>query len=265
MRMRTIQGTISRFSLIFGLISIISGYTAALEVPPLTGRVNDEAKLLSSATVTRMESYLSAVEQTGNAQIALLTISSLEGDSLEAYSIRVVEKWRLGQSGKDNGVLFLVAVAEKKIRIEVGYGLEGVLTDAVSGYIIRTVIVPEFQKGQFDAGIIKGIQAVGGVVTGETPISQNQIRKSGSGKNSGSSSLFFLIFLIIFLLTRMGGYRHHRQRGMSHGTAFMMGLFSGSLMRHRGSGFSGDSGGFGGGGFSGGGGGFGGGGASGGW
>ncbi len=262
--MLTIPGNIFRFSLILGLISIISGNTAALKVPSLTRRVNDEAKLLSSATVTRMESYLSAVEQTGSAQIALLTIPSLEGDSLEAYSIRVVEKWRLGQSGKDNGVLFLVAVAEKKIRIEVGYGLEGVLTDAVSGYIIRTVVVPEFQNGQFDTGIIKGIQAVGGVVTGETPISQNQIRESGSMRKSGSSSLFFLIFLVIFLLTRMGGYRRHRQRGMSHGTAFMMGLFSGSLMRHRGGGFGGGSG-FGGGGFSGGGGGFGGGGASGGW
>lgn len=246
------------------LLAAVSGHIAALDVPPLAGRVNDHANLLSSGAKNELESYLAAVEESSGAQIALLTIPSLEGDSLEAYSIRVVEEWALGRSGKDDGVLLLVAITEKKIRIEVGYGLEGILTDAMSHYIIRNVMVPEFKGGRFASGIAKGLQAIGGTVAGEAPISQEQIRKSGSGQGGGMpSSLFLLIFTLIFLLTRMGGYRRYRRRGISPGSALFMGMLLGSGGRHRGGGGFGSSG-FGGG-FSGGGGGFGGGGASGGW
>ena len=233
----------------------------ALDVPPLQGRINDRASVLSSSASEELENYLAAVERSSGAQIALLTIDSLEGEDLESYSLSVAEKWKLGASGEDNGALLLVAMAEKKIRIEVGYGLEGVLTDAMSGYIIREAIVPEFKNGRFDLGIAAGIKAIGGIVTGDAPISAEDIRQSGNQNESGGIPLFFIIFLFIFIFGRMGRYRRYRRRGMSPMSAFFLGSMLGGSTRSGGSRSS-----FGGGGgFSGGGGGFGGGGASGGW
>ena len=255
-------------ALIPAFLLVMAGGLYALEVPSLTGRVNDYAKLLTSADAAQIESYLAAIDQSGAAQIVLLTIPSLEGDSLEAYSIRVADEWSLGQGEKANGVLLLVSMAEKKIRIEVGYDLEGILTDAVSGYIIRTVIVPRFKQGGFAAGIAAGLEALGGVVTGEAEISPQKLKESKAQNTGGfPGSVFFPLFLLIFLLSRLGGYRRYRRQGMSFGTAFLMGTMIGGS-RNRGRGFGSSSGGFGGGfsgGFGGGGSGFGGGGASGGW
>lgn len=258
MKKQTYTSLVVVFLLIITTLSV-----SALEVPQLSGYVNDYARILSSSTKGKIESYLSAVEKSHGAQIALLSIPSLEGESLEAYSLRVVDKWKLGTEKEDNGVLLLIATSEKKIRIEVGYGLEGVITDAMSGYIIRNAIVPSFKRGNFEEGISRGLQAIGGLVAGEVSISQSQIKKSQSEeKRGGSTPIFFIIFIIIFLLTRIGGYQRYRRRGISPGTALFMGMLLGSGNRHRSGG--GFSGGFGGG-FSGGGGGFGGGGASGGW
>lgn len=250
------------------LLALCAFNAAALKVPPLQKRVNDRANLLSSSTAAELEQYLAAVEQSTGVQIALLTIDSLEGEALESYSIKVVENWKLGQAGKDNGVLLLLARDERKIRIETGYGLEDTLTDAVSGYIIRETIVPELKRGNFDAGLSNGIHAIGGVVTGDTPISTESMGRSS--RRSSASALFpLLLFLLFFLLNRLGSYKANRRRGMSPLSAFLLGSMLGSASRggHSGSfgsgGFSGGS--FGGGGFSGGGGGFGGGGASGGW
>ncbi len=236
---------------------------ASLEVPPLSGYVNDNARLLSSSESSQIENYLAAVENSSGAQIVLLTIPSLEGDSLESFSIRVAEKWALGQSDRDDGILLLVAFKEKKIRIEVGYGQEAVLTDVVSGYIIRNVIVPEFKRGDFVNGIAKGLQAISGTITGKETISQKELSKAKSNEGGFPASLFAILFILIFFLSRIGGYRRYRRRGISPGAALFMGMMLGSGRRHGGGGFSG--GGFSGGGFSGGGGGFGGGGASGGW
>jgi uncharacterized protein len=232
----------------------------ALEVPPLKGRINDRAGVLSSSESRDLENYLAGVEKATGAQIALLTIPSLEGESLESYSFRVADSWQLGSADKDNGALLLIAMEEKKIRIEVGYGLEAVLTDAMSGYIIREAIVPEFKKGEFDRGIAAGLKSMGGVVTGDTPISVEQINESQQQESEGGVSIFFLIFIFVFFFGRIGRYRRYRRRGMSPMGAFFLGSMLGGASRGGSS-----SGGFGGGGFSGGGGGFGGGGASGGW
>ena len=234
----------------------------ALEVPPLRGHINDNAGVLSASAERELESYLTAVEGSSGAQIALLTIDSLEGENLESYSIRVVENWQLGDEGQDNGVLLLVAMAEKKIRIEVGYGLEGVLTDAASGYIIRESITPEFRRGNFDRGIAAGLNTIGSVVAGDVVIDEKKVADSGENADSAAGSLFIIVFLMIFVLGRMGRYRRYRARGMSPWGAFFLGSMLGSSRGHSSGGFGG---GFGGGGFSGGGGGFGGGGASGGW
>ncbi len=259
----TLRGLLCLIVLLVSIFQI-----ASLEVPPLSGYVNDNAKLLSSTEISQIENYLAAVEESSGAQIALLTIPSLEGDSLESFSIRVAEKWALGQADRDDGVLLLVALKEKKIRIEVGYGQEAVLTDAVSGYIIRNVIVPEFKRGYFVIGIAKGLQAISGTITGKETIPQKELSKATSNEGGFPASLFAIFFILIFFLSRIGGYRRYRRRGISPASALFMGMMLGSGRRHGGGGFSGggfSGGGFSGGGFSGGGGGFGGGGASGGW
>ncbi|MCF6179711.1 MAG: TPM domain-containing protein, partial [Geopsychrobacter sp.] len=116
---------ISLFSL---LILLLPLNLLALEVPKLDGYVNDRAGVISAQTELKIESFLRSFEASDSTQLVVLTIDSLEGDSLEDYSLRVVDKWKIGQKGKDNGALLLIAKAEHKIRIEVGYGLEGKLT-----------------------------------------------------------------------------------------------------------------------------------------
>lgn len=256
------KNNILKVLIIFSLVLVAATSAFALEVPRLKGRINDNAGVLSSSAASDLENYLAAVEKATGAQIALLTVPSLEGDSLESLSLRVAESWGLGSAENDNGALLLVAMEERKIRIEVGYGLEPVLTDAMSGYIIRESIVPEFKSGNFDRGIAAGLQAMGGVVTGDTPISIEEVEESQRQEEGGGIPIFFVVFIIVFLLGRVGRYRRYRRRGMSPMSAFFLGSMLGGASRGGSS-----SGGFSssGGGFSGGGGGFGGGGASGGW
>jgi uncharacterized protein len=106
-------------------------YTQAREVPVLTGRVNDYAGMLSAAAVSRIDSMLAGLERTDSTQVVVLTVNSLEGDALEDFSIRVAEKWGIGQKGRDNGAILLISKNERKVHIEVGYGLEGRLTDLI--------------------------------------------------------------------------------------------------------------------------------------
>jgi len=175
----------------------------AVAVPRLKGRVNDYAGMLSSTTERQLDDTLRQLEQTDATQIAVLTIPSLKGDNLEAFSIRVAEQWKIGQKGFDNGAILLIAKKERKIRIEVGYGLEGRLTDLVSGQIIRNVIVPQFRAGNIDRGISDGVQSMIKAVRGEfkAPDSTGYRR----GRKSGSH--FNLFSLIIFLaVINMLGY-----------------------------------------------------------
>jgi uncharacterized protein len=138
----------------------------ALDVPPLTGRIVDLAHLLPSDVAASLSADLAEHEgKTGN-QIAVLTLPSLEGEPLEEYSHRVSTAWKLGRRGTDNGVLLLVVPGERRIRIEVGYGLEGTLTDAKSSQIIRREIVPRFKSGDFPGGIAAGLKAIMGTIEG---------------------------------------------------------------------------------------------------
>ncbi|MBX3301666.1 MAG: TPM domain-containing protein [Nitrospira sp.] len=132
----------------------------ALDVPPLTGRVVDRAHVLPASTVESLTARLAAHEAQSSNQAAVLIIPSLEGDSLEEFSHRVATTWKLGQKDRDNGVLLLVTIRERKVRIEVGYGLEGVLTDARSAQIIRNEIVPRFRAGDMPGGVTEGINAI---------------------------------------------------------------------------------------------------------
>lgn len=224
----------------------------ALTVPPLTGMVNDYAAMLSPSTVTQLEGSLRSFEAEQSTQIVVLTIDSLAGESLEEFSIQVADAWKIGQKEHDNGAILLIARNDRKIRIEVGYGLEGSLTDLVAGRIIRDTIAPRFKEGDFDQGVIDGVSGMMAAVQGEYSASEKSAKDSGSFINSGV--FVYLLIIIIYILIRTISGRRNLSGGR-RGSPFSMG----------GGGFGGSSGGFGGGGFSGGGGGFGGGGASGGW
>ncbi|MBI9103133.1 MAG: TPM domain-containing protein [Spirochaetales bacterium] len=259
------------------ILSIFSGtLLSALDVPQLKGRVNDYANVLSSREEGEIEELLTNLERTTSAQAVVLTIPSLEDDSLEGFSIRTVDAWKLGGAEKDNGVLILLALAEKKVRIEVGYGLEGSLTDAKSGYIVREVMIPYFKNGDYAGGLLAASKAVSGVITAEADISQEDLRQASSTSStkqrSGGFNFSFIVIFIFFSILRglgraFGRNRYHRRSGAGGlGRALFWGSVLGSAGRRGSSGGGGfGSGGFGGGGFSGGGGGFGGGGASGGW
>lgn len=180
--------------LAFLVLLFLASPGAALPVPPLRAHVNDTAGMLSPAAEQRLEQELTAFEKSDSTQIAVLTIPSLEGESLEEYSIKVAEAWKIGQKGKDNGAILLIAKQERKIRIEVGRGLEGKLTDLLSGRIIRGEIAPRFKAGDFDGGVSAGVAAIMAAVKGEYTASPGE---SGSGKKGSKPVLTVLLFLII--------------------------------------------------------------------
>ncbi len=173
--------------------------SAALEVPGLQGRVNDHAAILSSGTKQQLEQLLQLFEQQESTQIVVLTVPSLEGDNLENFSIRVVEKWKIGQKGLDNGVLLLIAKEDRKLRIEVGYGLEGKLTDLVAGQIISKVITPEFKMGDFDQGVIEGVNSIVSVVRGEFDDQIKKIDAREEKRNTRDGLISFIVFGYFFI------------------------------------------------------------------
>jgi uncharacterized protein len=225
----------------------------ALNVPRPAGYVTDLAGILSPETTVKLERFLRDFERSDSTQLAVLTVPSLEGEALEEYALRVAETWGVGQKGKDNGALLLIARAERQVRIEVGRGLEGRLTDLLAGRIIDQEITPRFKAGDFDGGVLAGVAAMAEAVRGEY---QGTGRTSGRKGTPVSWWFFPLFFFGVPFLLRTFAPRtrasHHRRGGYWIGGPFGGGGFGGG-------GFGG------GGGFSGGGGGFGGGGSSGSW
>ncbi|HEY3066942.1 MAG TPA: TPM domain-containing protein [Methylomirabilota bacterium] len=246
----------------------------ALTVPAApTARVNDYGGLLSAADRDRLESLLTEREQATGTQVVVAIFPSLEGESLEDFSIRLAEKWRIGRKGLDTGVILLVFVKEHKVRLEVGYGLEGVIPDAAAGDIIRNVIAPRFREGQYAAGLQAAIEAVYARV-GSGPGAPPAARRDGGQRGVSPLVFFGVLAIIAFVLYRemASGRRFTRGQGYTAGRRGWAGpvivppiWWGGS--RGGGGGWGGfGGGGFGGGGgFSGGGGSFGGGGASGDW
>jgi len=234
---------------------VIQFVPAATAIPPLTGRVNDTADMLSSSQRSTLERMLSGLEETNSSQVVLLTVPDLQGLTIEDYAIRVAESWKIGQKGLDNGVILVVALKERKIRIEVGYGLEPLVTDAKSDYIIRRLMIPRFQEGDYYQGIHDGLERITGIIRRDFDISPEEMEKfrKEKQKKSGKSPIpIGLIILIFIIISSIGG-----KGGRGGGTPFIFFGGGGS------GGGSSSGGGFGG--FSGGGGSFGGGGASGGW
>ncbi|MEH6548905.1 MAG: TPM domain-containing protein [Pseudomonadales bacterium] len=238
------------WALVLALCCLSFVAQAAPQFPKLSGRIVDSAGMIDAATEARLNEYLAGHERASGHQIVVVTLEQLDGYDIADYGYQLGRHWGIGQKDKNTGALLIVAKAERKVRIEVGYGLEGQLTDALSSNIIQSIVVPAFKRGQFSKGIAEGAVAIVEVLGGEYQPRQVKQKKK-------QSSWFPLIIFIIILLSNFGGMffggggRGRRRRG---GAMFIPGA----------GGFSG-GGGFGGGGFSGGGGGFGGGGASGGW
>lgn len=183
----------SLFILCFLFLILIKAF--GLNVPSLKGRVNDLAGIISADEAKKIEEFLFEVEKRSDVQIAVLTIPSLEGENLEDYSMRVAEAWQLGSKENNSGVLLLVAAHDRKIRIEVGYGLESTLTDAKVGSIIRNIISPEFRKGNYGSGILQGVKTIAGYVLQDETLMQ-QFNSTDENFLLPGILAFALLFLI---------------------------------------------------------------------
>ncbi|WP_309082645.1 YgcG family protein [Chelativorans sp.] len=246
---------------------------AAAELPALTGRVVDNADLLDAATEARLIEKLAAFEQKSSDQIVVATIKSLDGEPIEPFANRLFRAWGLGQAGEDNGVLLIVALEDRKMRIEVGYGLEGTLTDLHSKLIIENTMVPAFRAGDFAGGISRAVDDIITVLEGNAAELEERARRfeeQGVPFDWGIT-VFIVIWAVVFfggmagaILPPIFGRKIAPNRYRWLGMNFTYG--SGGRRRGRSAGgWSSGGRSSGGGGFSGGGGSSGGGGASGGW
>jgi len=173
--------------------------TYALEVPSLKARVNDYGNMISPETKSVLEEKLKAFEESDSTQVVILTVNSLEGDAMEDFTIRVAEKWKIGHTKKDNGVILFASKNDRRMRIEVGRGLEGVLTDLLSGRILDNIIRPKFKAGDFDGGFISGtdsiIQACRGEFKNDAPA-----KSSTSAESPVSKYLIFILAVLYFVI-----------------------------------------------------------------
>jgi uncharacterized protein len=250
-------------------LAVITGaatQAAEPEFPPLTGRVVDQAGLLSERDQAELEAALARFEEATTSQIVVATLPSLQGLPIEDYGYQLGRHWGIGQEGKDNGAVLVVAPEEREVRIEVGYGLEGELTDALSRTIIETRILPHFREGDFAAGIKAGvaamIEALGGSYDPALP--PVEVRDRDEAPSPIPLAVALPIIALIVLNRLFGRRRRRRSRYGYGGPVILPGAWHGGRGGDRGGGRGGGRGSFGGG-FSGGGGSFGGGGASGRW
>jgi uncharacterized protein len=252
--------------LIWFLVLCTASAVIAVDIPARPpAPVVDLAGIIDDSVKTKLNTYMRELEQKTTAQMAILTIKSLEGQSLEDLSITIAhDKWKLGQKGKDNGVLMMVALKDRKYRIEVGYGLEGVLPDSLVGGIGRQYLVPYFKKGDYSSGIYAAALVIANKIADDAGVKISGLptvpKTHPDTAQKRSSGLFGkIISLLIFLVVFFIFIRNPR--------SFLALMLLSSMGGRRGH-WGGSGGGFGGGGsggFGGGGGGFGGGGASGGW
>lgn len=173
---------------------------ADVAVPPLHQRVTDLTATLDAAQIQQLDARLAAFESGKGAQIAVLMLPTTQPEAIEQFGIRVVEAWKLGRKGVDDGVLLLVAKDDRKLRIEVGYGLEGALNDATAKRIVSEIITPYFKRGEFYAGIDAGVAAIIKVVEGEALPAPVQGSTAHSSGNMDSLQTLFAAGLFIFML-----------------------------------------------------------------
>lgn len=293
MKIKNIKTLFAAISFIFlSNLAIAQDYVA---IPELKQHVTDLTQTISSNDLKYLEDKLTRYEQEKGSQIAVLILPSTKPEEIEQYSIRVAEVWKIGRGQVDDGVLMIVAKDDRKLRIEVGYGLEGAIPDIYAKRIIENIITPEFRHGQFAAGINGGLDAIINLINGEDlpAVTQANHRPQGSGKNLSIGLIVFGLiglsilksfiknstakFIVAVVIAILLGFIFANILmgiismvfslvvlfGNSSGRGGGGGYYGGGYYGGSGGGFSSGGGGFGG--FSGGGGGFGGGGASGGW
>jgi uncharacterized protein len=234
---------------------------AAPTFPALTGRVVDDAHVLSAATATDLTAKLADLEAKTGRQLVVVTLPSLQGYDIQDYGYQLGRAWGIGQKGQNNGVLFVVAPAEHKVRVEVGYGLEPILTDALSSVILQTQVLPKFRAGDVEGGVVAGTDALITQLSLDQASAQANVAKAQQQSQPHGAPFGAVFGLIIFAFVFVSLFRSHGGGGM--GWLLPMMILSGNS--NRGGWGGGGSFGGGGGGFSGGGGSFGGGGASGSW
>ncbi|MBO7093490.1 MAG: TPM domain-containing protein [Spirochaetia bacterium] len=242
------------------LLIIIASIALADDVPGYSGYVNDYAGVITEKDKTSMEEVAKEVEEKTGAQIAVLTVKSMEPyASIDEFGMAVAEKWKVGEKGKDTGIIIILAMEERKVRIEVGYGLEGIFNDAKVGRILDNTIIPYFRGGDFSAGLRRGMFKIADTIGTEMNVELDERAKMQD--NNFTERLCMLIFFIIFvsiflmMIRRMNNAKRTGRRyyGSSFGTMYPgyghgRGSFGGFSSRG-----CGGFGGFGGGGFGGGG------------
>ena len=197
----------------------------ALTIPPLAGHINDYANILDSRSA-QIDRRLTALENETTVQAVILTITALPEDyTIEEYSMKVVEAWKIGQKGKDNGVLITVAYNDHKMRIEVGYGLEGVLTDAQAKLIITRKMAPKFRENDYTGGLIDAVNDICGLITGDEALKEAynppSVQKNNNETDINVVVGFIITIIILLMLMLINGI----------GCSIICGLFAGALFK----------------------------------
>lgn len=233
-------------------ILLLSSLLYAEEPPQFSGWVNDSAGVLSSSDKERLTAIITEVEQKTSAEIAIATISSVGDEEYTTYANKLFEAWKIGKKGKDNGVLLFVAVQERKVRIEVGYGLEGILPDGLCGEILDRYVIPDLRRGEYGHGLLNGTAVIAMVIARDAGVEISQgisgtVPKSGQGRSGRNivqllsvlaAVIFFFGASSVFNIGRSG---RRRRGGWYGGIGTPWGGFGG------GGSFGGGFGGFGGG------------------
>jgi uncharacterized protein len=213
--------SVFRFSCISFFILLSSFSFAQRAVPDHGGMwVHDEAHVLSATTVAQLEAILKAERDSTSNQIAVLIVPSLEGDDIDSYGIRVADAWKIGQKDKDNGAILLIAIQDRKMRIEVGQGLEGVLTDAMSSRINRNEIAPHFRQGDYDGGVMAGVSAIIQTIKGQYVNTDPPTQRKRTGRSPWLTVIFIIILLIVMSRRRGGGLGGYWAAGTLLGGGF---------------------------------------------
>jgi uncharacterized protein len=182
---------------VFVAVLLSAVAAAALDFPPLTGRVVDQAGILDPAARNELTDKLAALEQKTTDQFVVVTLKSLQGTTIEDFGVQLGRHWRIGQMGKNNGVLLVVAPNERQVRIEVGYGLEGTLTDAVSKLIIENAIIPRFRAGDFAGGIRRGADDIVQVLGGDAEAFKARAREQSARRTTPFESAIMVVFMLV--------------------------------------------------------------------
>ncbi|HBE05553.1 MAG TPA: methanol dehydrogenase, partial [Firmicutes bacterium] len=238
---------VAAFVLLFAGLLLFGAAPAGAEtpIPALTGRIVDNGGMLSYGAKESLTNLLEAYEQATTNQIVVATIPSLENEEIEQFSIRLADAWQIGQAGKDNGAILLIARDDRRMRIEIGYGLEGVINDARAGDILRDVLIPAFQRGDYDTGVTESVSAMIRHISPDFEY-EGLADVNMDGDNEVGSvfgGLFSLFAVIMIVLGALGGRsKRHYKRGLtsSIGQAILWSLLSSSSgsnrNRHRGGG-----------------------------